>query len=216
MRTARPTRPRRRRARPAPLHRPAGGGDCPATPANLRDPLVLGDLRRRRRCHIDNLAPLRSALLGPSQRGNTAPAALRLDLQSVLGVVDEAPRGQQRARLLAGLAPDLLRDERFFAGFFDHGASDDGGRDEFDESQPSRRSSSATRCVNAASMPSTSSCSARNTAFAGRNPSILRTQHGVLRSELLIRRELGHDDTLARPQHCVTSEPGTYYARKAT
>jgi hypothetical protein len=32
------------------------------------------------------------------------------------------------------LRPDLVRDERFFAGCFDHGASDDGGRDEFEES----------------------------------------------------------------------------------
>jgi len=43
------------------------------------------------------------------------------------------------------LRPDLVRDERFLAGFFDHGASDDGGREEFDESEPNRRSSSATR-----------------------------------------------------------------------
>jgi hypothetical protein len=30
-------------------------------------------------------------------------------------------------------APDRVRDERFFAGFFSHGASEEGGRDEFDE-----------------------------------------------------------------------------------
>lgn len=34
---------------------------------------------------------------------------------------------------------------RFFAGFLPHGASDDGGRDEFDESPASRRSNSAIR-----------------------------------------------------------------------
>ena len=71
---------------------------------------------------------------------------------------------------LPGLRPDLLRDERFFAGFFDHGASDDGGREEFDESHANRRSSSATRCVNAASIRCSCSCSARNTAFSVRNP----------------------------------------------
>lgn len=35
---------------------------------------------------------------------------------------------------LSGLRPELVRDERFLAGFFDHGASDDGEREEFDES----------------------------------------------------------------------------------
>jgi hypothetical protein len=35
---------------------------------------------------------------------------------------------------LPGLRPERVRDERFFAGFFDHGASEDGGREEFDES----------------------------------------------------------------------------------
>jgi hypothetical protein len=71
---------------------PARGGDRPATPAHLRDPLVLGHLRRRRRLHIDNLAPLTPALLGPFQRGITAPTALRLDLQRVVGIIDEAAR----------------------------------------------------------------------------------------------------------------------------
>ena len=33
-----------------------------------------------------------------------------------------------------GARPDLVRDERFLAGFFDQGASEDGGREEFDES----------------------------------------------------------------------------------
>lgn len=46
---------------------------------------------------------------------------------------------------LPGLRPDLLRDERFFAGFFSHSASDDGGREEFDESADRRRSSSQIR-----------------------------------------------------------------------
>jgi hypothetical protein len=44
---------------------------------------------------------------------------------------------------LPGLRPDLVRDERFFAGFFDHCASDDGGREEFDESAKDRRFNSA-------------------------------------------------------------------------
>jgi hypothetical protein len=51
---------------------------------------------------------------------------------------------------LPGLRPDRVRDERFFAGFFAHGASDDGGREEFDESAANPRSSSAIRSVNLA------------------------------------------------------------------
>jgi hypothetical protein len=35
---------------------------------------------------------------------------------------------------LPGLRPDRPRDERFLAGFLSHGTSEDGGRDEFDES----------------------------------------------------------------------------------
>src|SRR5664280_2092261 len=46
---------------------------------------------------------------------------------------------------LPGLRPDRSRDDRGFAGFLLHGGSEDGGREEFDESKPSRRSNSATR-----------------------------------------------------------------------
>jgi len=34
------------------------------------------------------------------------------------------------------LRPERVRNERFLAGLFDHGASEDGGRDEVDESDP--------------------------------------------------------------------------------
>jgi len=44
---------------------------------------------------------------------------------------------------LPGLRPDRVRDERFFARVMSHGGSVDGGREEFDESAPSRRCSSA-------------------------------------------------------------------------
>ncbi|MBI1758457.1 MAG: hypothetical protein HYR62_04430 [Actinobacteria bacterium] len=43
------------------------------------------------------------------------------------------------------LRPERVRDDRFFAGCFNHGASVDGGREEFDESPPTRRSNSDTR-----------------------------------------------------------------------
>jgi hypothetical protein len=44
---------------------------------------------------------------------------------------------------LPGWRPDRVREERLFAGFFSHGASEDGGREEFDESSDSRRVNSA-------------------------------------------------------------------------
>jgi hypothetical protein len=149
---------------------PARGGDRPTTPADLLDPLVRSDRWRRRRPHIDNLAPLTPALLGPSseasQRWQRCGWISNVSSTSSMRLLedDDAPG------CLPGLRPDLLRDERFFAGFFDHGASEDGGREEFDESQANRRSSSVTRCVNAATMRRSSSCSARNTAFSVRNP----------------------------------------------
>jgi hypothetical protein len=71
---------------------------------------------------------------------------------------------------LPGLRPDLPRDERFFAGFFDHGASDDGGREEFDESEANCRSNCATRSISAANMRSNSSCPTRNAEFSLRKP----------------------------------------------
>jgi hypothetical protein len=68
---------------------------------------------------------------------------------------------------LPGFRPDPTRDERFFAGCFAHGASDDGGRDEFDESCPSRCSNSAirrSRCSNAVSKSRTRTSNCSTTA----------------------------------------------------
>jgi len=56
---------------------------------------------------------------------------------------------------LPGSRPDRVRDERFTRDF-SHSASEDGGRDEFDESAPNQRSSSAIR---SACSPMTRSCS---------------------------------------------------------
>jgi hypothetical protein len=58
------------------------------------------------------------------------------------------PQSSHETRPSGDLRPDLVRDDRFFAGRFDHATSDDGGRDKFDESAANRRSNSATRCVN--------------------------------------------------------------------
>ena len=59
---------------------------------------------------------------------------------------------------LPGLRPERVREERFAAGFFTNGESDDSGRDEFDESRPSGARNAATR-------PSSSSRRRRNAAF---------------------------------------------------
>jgi hypothetical protein len=86
---------------------------------------------------------------------------------------------------LPGLRPDLDRDERFFAGFFAHGASDDGGREEFEESAAAwrfnpaissacslmTRSSCATCPVSAATMLFISACSTRTAASLARSSS---------------------------------------------
>jgi hypothetical protein len=49
---------------------------------------------------------------------------------------------------LPGRRPERLREDRFLAGFFCHGASVEGGREELEESFDSRRSSSATWALN--------------------------------------------------------------------
>jgi hypothetical protein len=78
---------------------------------------------------------------------------------------------RRRTGCLPGLRPDLLCEDRCFAGCFDHGTSDDGGREEFDESAEdprfnsasssacsvTTRSSSSTRAVNC--PPACCSCS---------------------------------------------------------
>jgi len=57
---------------------------------------------------------------------------------------------------LPGLRPVLCRDDRFFAGFLPHGASVDGGREEFEESVPNCRFSSAIRLLCWATVASSS------------------------------------------------------------
>jgi hypothetical protein len=63
---------------------------------------------------------------------------------------------------LPGLRPDLLRDERFLAGFFNHGASEDGGREEFDESAETWRFNSAIASACSRTIRSSSTTCARN------------------------------------------------------
>jgi hypothetical protein len=63
---------------------------------------------------------------------------------------------------LPGLRPDLAREERFLAGFFDHGASEDGGREEFDESAEDRRLNSAISSACSATICSSSTTRAVN------------------------------------------------------
>lgn len=63
---------------------------------------------------------------------------------------------------LPGLRPERVRDERFFAGFYDHGASDDGGREEFDESAEDPRLNSAISSACSLTIRSSSTTCARN------------------------------------------------------
>jgi hypothetical protein len=65
---------------------------------------------------------------------------------------------------LPGLRPDRDRDDRFCAGFFAHGASDDGGREDVDESAASRRFNSA---ISSACSPTTR----RNSELSARSAS---------------------------------------------
>src|SRR5664279_1207883 len=65
---------------------------------------------------------------------------------------------------LPGLRPDRSRDDRRFAGFLLHGGPEDGGREEFDESKPSRRSNSATRAVNRSINSACAATNARSSA----------------------------------------------------
>jgi hypothetical protein len=58
-----------------------------------------------------------------------------------------------------GLRPDRCRDDRAFAGFFVYGESEDGGREELDESAASLRSNSA---ILAVSLSLNSACDATN------------------------------------------------------
>ena len=70
---------------------------------------------------------------------------------------------------LPGLRPDRVRAERFFAGCLDHGGSEDGGLDEFDESVPARRSNSPIRSVNSAITRSSVAICPRSAAFSVRS-----------------------------------------------
>jgi hypothetical protein len=65
---------------------------------------------------------------------------------------------------LPGSRPGLAREERFFAGFFDHGASDDGGREEFDEPAEDPRFNSAIPSACSATIRSSPTTRAANRA----------------------------------------------------
>jgi hypothetical protein len=58
----------------------------------------------------------------------------------------------------------VVRDERFFAGFLSHGASDEGGREEFDESADKRRSNSQIRSDSSATTRFSSAFSAASSS----------------------------------------------------
>jgi len=86
---------------------------------------------------------------------------------------------------LPGFRPDLVREDRFFAGCFFHGASEEGGREEFDESADTRRCNSAIssacsaitrrRSTTSSRNPATCASSARNPATSARNAAFSAT-----------------------------------------
>jgi hypothetical protein len=105
---------------------------------------MLGHLRRRRRLDIGDLVTaLRQHRL--LLQAGTAPAARRRRVpEPLVRVIDEPHRRPRIARLLARRPFPHWRNDRS-RPFFLYGLSDDGGRDDVDESLPSRRSSSSTR-----------------------------------------------------------------------
>ena len=116
------------------------------TPATTpRHQLVLGDLRWWRRLDIHHLATDPRGLSGAVQRLRTPGTVIRGDLERLIRIIDHTPRRRHRPRLLPRFATDWPLDERFFAGCLSHGASEDGGRDDVEESRPKRRSSSTIR-----------------------------------------------------------------------
>jgi len=88
------------------------------------------------------------------------------------------------------LRPVAFRDDRAFAGFFMNGESKDGGRDEFDESAPSRRSNSATLAVSfsidsvwAAMTSACDATSSTNSWYVGSAPQTHYCNHSRIKRE---------------------------------
>jgi len=99
-------------------------------------------------CRQSRVAPVASA--------NEWWQPRRFDRDDAIRTVGQGSGHSGVTGLLAWLAPVLCRDDRFFAGFLPHGTSVDGGREEFEESAPNCRSSSAIRLLCWATVASSS------------------------------------------------------------
>jgi len=95
------------------------------------------------------------------QRILAANAGLGVDVADVVGEIGQRPGPPESPGCFPGLRPVISRDDRAFAGFFLNGESVDSGLDEFQESDPSWRSSSA---ILAASLAINSACDVTSSA----------------------------------------------------
>ena len=168
------------RARPPPgCSRRRGGplrGGHHAPGAALEQQLVLGDHRGRHRGQVHHLATLGH----PRQQHrsttrctpSSAPApAARPDPGLSDNDRDTPPSPGCLPGLPTGLPP---RSSAASRGSRCHGGSEDGGREEFDESAPSRRSSSATRAVN---LSINSACTVTNSRSSASVESVSTNQY---------------------------------------
>lgn len=175
-------RQRRPRVHPRPVLGAAGDipgghalGHRPAARALLCHYLVLDHFRRRRGRRLEHL-PLPYAVTGASARSaqQQAHAAGQHSTRSS-GSGDRRSVDDCAPGCLPGLRADRRRSDRSF-GFFLYGLSDEGGRDDVEESLPRRRSRSAARPVStpicacaAASCASFASIASRSRALASRS-----------------------------------------------
>lgn len=83
---------------------PFRGGHRATTRTAFGDPPVLSDLTWRRWVDIDDLPPGPVMLPRALQGGVAAATSTWLDVLCVIGIVDQAPRREERVLLLAGLA----------------------------------------------------------------------------------------------------------------
>lgn len=141
-------------------------GHHPAARTDLRHTLVLHDFRRRHRRHIHHLPSPRqvsaaSASDDSHRRQRSSPITTVPSGSPTSDREDEDAPGR-----FPGLRPAQPRDARFFASLFSHGASEDGRRDEAEDSFPRRRSSSAIRSPSSAITRSCSTNPASSSAHA--------------------------------------------------
>ena len=116
---------------------------------------------RRGRCNVEDLVATDTEDLRVPQALPAAGAYPRGVGDRVVGVIDQTQRGAGRTGLFTRRFARRVREERFAAGFFTNGESDDGGLPLLEESRPSWARSAAT-------MPSSSVKRASRAVFSVR------------------------------------------------